>query len=80
MFPRLRKPVVFRPLFSPPLRLAVSHIRVPVHALAAAGAHRPYASGPGGGSGFPGGLQFGMEKMEKGQALKEFVKYPCFDS
>lgn len=33
---------------------------------------RNYAQGPGGG-GFPGGLQFGMEKMEKGQALKEFV-------
>jgi hypothetical protein len=80
MFPRLRKPVVFRPLLRPFVRLAVSHIRVPAQDFTAAGARRHYASGPGGGGGFPGGLQFGMEKMEKGQALKEFVKYPCFES
>lgn len=41
---------------------------------------RHYAGPPGGFGGFPGGLQFGGEKYEKGQALKEFVSCRSYQS
>jgi hypothetical protein len=47
-------------------------LRVPATKILAARTQRYYAQGPGGG-GFPGGFSFGPEKMEKGQALKEYV-------
>lgn len=50
----------------------VPRLRVPLERLTNTNGIRYYAQGPSGG-GFPGGLQFGMDKMEKGQALKEFV-------
>jgi len=76
MFPRLPrhfKPL-YRPLWCPPIPLS-SRLRIPLTRTTAAGISRHYAQGPPNG-GFPGGLQFGMDKMEKGQALKEFVSDP----
>lgn len=51
--------------------IVTSSLRVSAVRMRAEGSIRRYAQGPPGG-GFPGGLQFGMDKMEKGQALKEF--------
>jgi hypothetical protein len=76
MFPRIPrhfKPL-YRPLLYPPASLS-SRLHVPLTRIIAAGVSRQYAQGPPNG-GFPGGLQFGMDKMEKGQALKEFVSDP----
>ncbi|PVF97013.1 putative chaperonin ClpB [Serendipita vermifera] len=50
---------------------ALPRLRAPATKILAARTQRYYAQGPGGG-GFPGGLSFGPEKMEKGQALKEY--------
>ena len=73
MFPRL--PRHFRPLSRSlrfPLVSLSSQLRVPFNKIAANNVGRNYSQGPAGG-GVPGGLQVGMDKMQKGQALKEFV-------
>lgn len=78
MFLRPRQTILYRTVICPPVRLAVSRIRVPARELVALGSSRNYANGPTGGGGFPGGMQFGMQHMERGQALKEFVMFPLF--